>query len=152
MVAIVVPCDATVVPVDEIAVPCSAIAEPCDAIMVPCDVIAVPCAAVFVFSVVICCVCSFRLVAAALIVAASRSVTGFGKVVILNHPLSYGSTGRNIRSAFDVLDLAELQPRHLSLRRRRRIQRPPGDPPGDLQAPLSARPRWMQRRCGVEIT
>src|ERR1039458_749520 len=121
MVAIVVPCDATLVSVVVIWLPCAVIAEPCDAIMVPCDVIAVPCAAVFVFSVVICCVCSFRLVAAALIVAASRSVTGFGKVVILNHPLpSYGSAGRDIRFAFDVLDLAELQPRHLSLRRRDR--------------------------------
>src|ERR1039458_8445090 len=132
---------ATVVSVVAIWLPCAVIAEPCEAIMVPCDVIAVPCAAVFVFSVVICCVCSLRFVAADLIVAASRSVTGFGKVVILNHPLpSYGSAGWYIRFAFDVLDLAELQPRHLSLRRRRRIQSPPGDPPGDLQAPLPPMP------------
>src|ERR1017187_9256983 len=110
MVAIVVPCDATVVPVAVIAVPWVAIVVPCDVIMtpcavtlvpvaaiavpcvaivVPCDAIAVPCAAVFVFSVVICCVCSFRAVAAALIVAASFSVAGFGKVVILNHLLSW---------------------------------------------------------------
>src|ERR1035438_8396823 len=122
MVAIVVPCDATWVSVVVIWLPCAVIAEPC--------------AAVFVFSVVICCVCSFRDVAAALIVAASFSVAGFGKVVTWYHLLSYGSARRNVRAAFDVLDLAELQPRHLSLRRSRRIQSPPGDPPGDLQAPL----------------
>src|ERR1035441_4424636 len=108
MVAIVVPCDATLVSVVVIWLPCAVIAEPCEAIMVPCDVIVLACAAVFVFSVVICCVCSFRAVAAALIVAASFSVAGFGKVVILNHPLSYGNTGRDVDVAFDVLDLAEL--------------------------------------------
>src|ERR1039458_4782582 len=126
------------------------------AIVVPCDAtwvsVVVICPVVFVFSVVICCVCSFRDVAAALIVAASFSVAGFGKVVTWYHLLSYGSARRNVRAAFDVLDLAELQPRHLSLRRSRRVQSPPGDPPGDLQAPLPARPGRMQRTRRVEIT